>query len=124
VFPRHTTCFHPISPPPATPHLNPSPTKLLQDDSRIISASGDSTLRLWDTAYANRIATFSHHCASVKTVAASPCRPWMFASGGRDGAVMLWDDRVAAAGEIRHGSLGAERATLPVAIIEVRFGRL
>lgn len=53
----------------------------LQDDARIITASGDQTLRLWDTGHATCLGVFQGHDGSVKCVRAKPDCPDVFASG-------------------------------------------
>jgi denticleless len=65
-------------------------------DAWMYTASGDLTLAMWDTAYANRLARFRGHTGSVKALSLSPAVPQVLASGGRDGLLLLWDGRVAA----------------------------
>ena len=64
-----------------------------KDDTWIYTASGDTTLALWDTAYATRLARFRGHTGSVKSLSVSPSSPHVLASGGRDGRLLLWDGR-------------------------------
>jgi denticleless len=66
-------------------------------DEWVYTASGDTTLALWDTAYAEKVAVLRGHAGSVKAVAVSPRAPEIVASGARDGALMLWDARAPAA---------------------------
>ena len=59
-----------------------------------MTASGDQTIALWDTATAQRVGTFRGHEGSIKSVC-----PWgachdVCASGARDGRLCLWDSRV------------------------------
>ena len=63
-------------------------------DRWMYTASGDTTLALWDTAYATRLITFSKHEGSVKTLSVSPSTPEVFASGARDGSLCVWDARI------------------------------
>lgn len=93
----------PIGPPP-------------QDDARMLTASGDQTVSLWDTGHADLLASFRGHSGSVKTVCPMPSTHEVFATGARDGALMVWDARVAArqdatTGELFHG---------PVITVQVR----
>lgn len=65
-----------------------------KDDSWMYTCSGDTSIRLFDTAYATKISTFGGHTGSVKSIAVSPHSHSFFASGGRDGIIHLWDARV------------------------------
>ncbi|KAK9846359.1 hypothetical protein WJX81_002384 [Elliptochloris bilobata] len=63
-------------------------------DTRMLTASGDQSIGLWDTLSARRISAFHGHAGSVKSVCLMPTCHDVFASGARDGAVLLWDARV------------------------------
>ncbi|RLN70068.1 hypothetical protein BBJ28_00010913 [Nothophytophthora sp. Chile5] len=68
------------------------------DDSRLLTASGDLQIRIWDVETADQavntpIATLRGHEMSVKCVRQAPTETHVFASGGRDGRVLLWDTR-------------------------------
>merc|ERR1712037_1027169 len=52
-------------------------------DPQIITASNDSTIRLWDLAAGKTLATLTNHKKSVRGLVAHP-RLFMFASGGPD----------------------------------------
>ncbi len=65
----------------------------MQEDTRILTASGDQTVALWDTNSAQRLGNFMGHTASVKSVSPWPACHDVFASGGRDGRICLWDSR-------------------------------
>jgi len=80
-------------------------TRLLsaQDDTRIVTASGDMTMALWDTNTAQRLATFAGHKASVKSVSPWPACHDVLASGGRDGRICLFDGRTAGTYNYREG---------------------
>lgn len=61
----------------------------LQSDTRLVTASGDKTVAMFDTITAAPLAVFAGHRGSVKT-----CRPWdacpgVLASGARDGCVQV-----------------------------------
>lgn len=88
-------------------------------DTRLLTASGDRTVAVWDTLDATRVATGVGHAGSVKSVAPRPGAPDVFASGGRDGAVLLWDSRCPGAGT-RAG--GAGDALSPVAALRGAHG--
>ncbi len=53
----------------------------LQDDTRILTASGDQTLAMWDTGRAGCLGVFKGHHGSVKCVCTKPACPDVFASG-------------------------------------------
>ncbi|KAJ1519739.1 hypothetical protein ONE63_004995 [Megalurothrips usitatus] len=66
-------------------------------EMRLVSASGDHTAVLWDIQQAGgmqEIARFHAHTRSVKTVAFPKEDKMVFATGARDGVIMLWDTRV------------------------------
>lgn len=62
---------------------------------KLVTASSDQTARLWDVSSESikEIDTFNAHTRSVKTVAFRPEDKAVFATGGRDGNIMLWDIR-------------------------------
>lgn len=61
----------------------------------IIFILGDHTACLWDVAEGSpkRIQVFSNHTRSVKTAVFRPSEPSVFATGARDGHVLVWDVR-------------------------------
>lgn len=62
---------------------------------KFVSASGDHTARLWEITESKLKMTrmFSGHTRSVKTAAFRRTDPAVFATGGRDGAILIWDTR-------------------------------
>ncbi|XP_052739435.1 protein lethal(2)denticleless [Bicyclus anynana] len=60
-----------------------------------VTVSGDHTACLWDVSEASpkQVLTFAHHNKSVKTAVFRPCEPSVFATGGRDGHILVWDIR-------------------------------
>ncbi len=82
---------------------NKTRISISQDDTRIVTASGDMTLALWDTNTAQRLATFAGHKASVKSVSPWPACHDVLASGGRDGRICLFDGRSAGTYNYREG---------------------
>lgn len=62
---------------------------------KFVSASGDHTARLWgvESSDIRSIRVFSGHTRSVKTAAFRKEDPSVFATGGRDGAILIWDTR-------------------------------
>ncbi|KAL6761010.1 hypothetical protein V8C86DRAFT_3024141, partial [Haematococcus lacustris] len=63
-------------------------------DSRLYTASGDSTVAVWDTSCATRLATGVEHQLSVKCLTAFGPGGDVFASGSRDGSILVWDVRL------------------------------
>ncbi len=60
------------------------------DGSRVLTGSGDSTARLWETASGKLLATLADHTDSVKSVAISPDGSRVL-TGSRDGTAQLWE---------------------------------
>ncbi|XP_067630739.1 protein lethal(2)denticleless [Eurosta solidaginis] len=63
---------------------------------KFVSASGDHTASLWKVDEAGEIRnirSFVGHTRSVKTAAFRRRDPSVFATGGRDGAIIIWDTR-------------------------------
>ncbi|KAL7052113.1 hypothetical protein ACKWTF_004768 [Chironomus riparius] len=62
---------------------------------KLISASGDHTARLWDvsTSKLTSIREFNGHSRSVKVATFPKNNCNMFATGGRDGNIIIWDTR-------------------------------
>lgn len=53
----------------------------MQGDTRMLTASGDQSLALWDTLSARRVSAFHGHGGSVKSVCPMPACHDVFASG-------------------------------------------
>jgi denticleless len=69
---------------------------------KLVSASGDHTARLWDVTESKLISIreFCGHTRSVKVVNFRKNDCSVFATGGRDGAVLIWDLRSSANGDV------------------------
>ncbi len=66
------------------------------DGSRLVTASDDGELRVWDTDTGSEIARLRGHTATVTAVAYSP-DGGQVATGAANGAIRLWDARTGAA---------------------------
>ncbi|XP_023171480.1 protein lethal(2)denticleless [Drosophila hydei] len=62
---------------------------------RFVSASGDHTARLWEVSGSGirGLNSYVGHTRSVKTAAFKRTDAAVFATGGRDGAILIWDIR-------------------------------
>ena len=65
-------------------------TSLTEDGSVAVSASRDSTLRIWDTTSGQTLHRLTGHSDAVLKIAVSPSG-WHAASLGRDRTVRVWD---------------------------------
>ncbi|EYB86046.1 hypothetical protein Y032_0286g1394 [Ancylostoma ceylanicum] len=61
-------------------------------ENRLLSISGDTTVRLWDLQHQQSTLFFGHEM-SVRSVCFAPDSSNVFATGGRDGQIRLWDTR-------------------------------
>lgn len=70
-------------------------TEWMPDEMKFISVSGDHSAKLWEVTGSNVIEmkTFSGHSRSVKTAAFRKTDSAVFATGGRDGSILIWDTR-------------------------------
>lgn len=64
-------------------------------EMKFVSASGDHTARLWEVTGSDirESRSFNGHIRSVKTAAFRKRDSTVFATGGRDGAILIWDTR-------------------------------
>lgn len=86
------------------------------DGRRVLSASNDQTVRMWDIASRNCLATFTGHNAFVCSVAVSSDGGHL-AAGAADGANKVWNlttGRLLA--ELNHGGMDAKVAWGPGAL--------
>lgn len=70
-------CIHPYT------HIY-TPMRSTQDDTCILTASGDQAIGLWHCGNATAYARFQGHSASVKALGQHPDNPCLFASGTMD----------------------------------------
>ncbi|KAJ3260565.1 hypothetical protein HK104_006863, partial [Borealophlyctis nickersoniae] len=64
-----------------------------RDDQYLASAAGDQTTRLWNVETQDIVAVFPGHGNTIKSVTNNWCDPSVYATGGRDGRIMVWDVR-------------------------------
>ncbi|XP_060082878.1 denticleless protein homolog [Ylistrum balloti] len=62
-------------------------------ENKLVTASGDQTAVLWDVPRAEKMDVFKGHTSSVRTVAFRSDDSAVFATGSRDGHIMIWDTR-------------------------------
>ncbi|KAK6753245.1 hypothetical protein RB195_012688 [Necator americanus] len=60
--------------------------------TQLLSISGDTTVRLWDLHSQQSTLYFGHEM-SVRSACFAPNNSHVFATGGRDGQIRLWDSR-------------------------------
>lgn len=70
------------------------------EQMKIVTVSGDHTARLFDVTNSDvrQERTFAGHTRSVKTVTFRQNDFSVFATGGRDGSIIVWDTRSASSG--------------------------
>ncbi|MGF1524074.1 MAG: protein kinase [Leptolyngbyaceae cyanobacterium] len=64
--------------------------QLLSDKQRFVSASADTTIRLWNLSTGNMLQTYEEHTTFVNTIALSPDETVLY-SGSADGSIYYWD---------------------------------
>jgi WD40 repeat protein len=74
-----------------------------KDCKRIVSASGDNTLRLWETATGKELRVYQGHTGGVLGVAMSPDGKTVL-SGSYDGSIRLWETET---GKVVHNLMQA-----------------
>jgi len=73
----------------------------MRGDERLITASADHEIHLFDVETNVQMMAFDGHASCVKALAGQPTSAHVFASGGRDGRLLLFDTR--AEGVVREG---------------------
>jgi WD40 repeat protein len=75
-------------------HTNPINTVAFSPDGKtILSGSGDTTIKLWNSETGEVIRTFEGHTDSVNTVAFNPDGKTIL-SGSYDTTIKLWDNEI------------------------------
>ncbi|XP_015191632.1 PREDICTED: protein lethal(2)denticleless [Polistes dominula] len=67
----------------------------MPNDLKLVTVSGDHSAKLWDVSQSEikQIDIFQAHLRSVKTAVFRPEDKAIFATGARDGIIMIWDIR-------------------------------
>ncbi|KAE8689349.1 hypothetical protein F3Y22_tig00110940pilonHSYRG00421 [Hibiscus syriacus] len=65
----------------------------IKDDSHILTASGDQTIKVWDAQEKKCTGVLILHTGSVKCLSSHPTNSDLFVSGSRDGSFAIWDLR-------------------------------
>ncbi|CAA3014152.1 denticleless protein homolog A isoform X2 [Olea europaea var. sylvestris] len=65
----------------------------IKDDTNLLTASGDQSIKVWDTQEKKCIRALMGHTGSVKSISSHPTNQDLVASGSRDGSFALWDTR-------------------------------
>jgi denticleless len=73
----------------------------MRDDKQILTASADHGIHLFDVETSVQMMAFDGHASCVKALAAQPTSKYVFASGGRDGRLLVFDARTR--GVVREG---------------------
>ncbi|KAJ8684460.1 hypothetical protein QAD02_020252 [Eretmocerus hayati] len=74
----------------------------MPQELKLITASGDRSACLWDvTAGIERVQTFHGHTHSIKSAVFRHSDKAVFATGSRDGNIMIWDTRASSNGQPR-----------------------
>nr|GMC97321.1 denticleless protein homolog A-like [Ipomoea batatas] len=65
----------------------------IQEDSNIVTASGDQSIKVWDVKEQKCLRALMGHTGSVKSICVHPTNHNVIVSGSRDGSFALWDLR-------------------------------
>ncbi|XP_030443416.2 uncharacterized protein LOC115665714 isoform X1 [Syzygium oleosum] len=65
----------------------------IKEDTKILTASGDQTIRLWDVENRKSSGVLMGHAGSVKSLCSHPTNSDLLVSGSRDGSFAIWDLR-------------------------------
>ncbi|MED6170547.1 hypothetical protein PIB30_032006 [Stylosanthes scabra] len=77
----------------------------IKEDTQILTASGDQTMKVWDVQEKKCIGVLKGHTGSVKSMCSHPNNADIIVSGSRDGSFCLWDLRCKSATRGKHGEV-------------------
>ncbi|KAG7022711.1 Denticleless protein-like protein, partial [Cucurbita argyrosperma subsp. argyrosperma] len=77
----------------------------LKDDTQMITASGDQSMKLWDVQEMKCIGILRGHKGSVKSISSHPTNHDIIVSGSRDGSFALWDLRLPSCSKVGNKEL-------------------
>ncbi|EEF40951.1 denticleless protein homolog [Ricinus communis] len=65
----------------------------IKEDTNILTASGDQTIKIWDAQEKKCIGVLMGHTGSIKSMCSHPTNSDILVSGSRDGSFATWDLR-------------------------------
>ncbi|KAL0331933.1 UNVERIFIED_CONTAM: Denticleless proteinA [Sesamum calycinum] len=65
----------------------------IKDDELMLTASGDQSIKVWDTEQKKCIRALMGHTGSIKSISCHPTNQELVVSGSRDGSFAVWDTR-------------------------------
>ncbi|GAB2236305.1 hypothetical protein Droror1_Dr00028024 [Drosera rotundifolia] len=65
----------------------------IKDDAKILTASADQTIKVWDVQERKCTRTLTGHTGTIKSLSSHPTNSDLAISGSRDGSFALWDLR-------------------------------
>lgn len=77
----------------------------IKDDTQILTASGDQTVKIWDVQEKKCLGTLAGHNGSVKSICSHPTNSDIIVSGSRDGCFRIWDLRCNSKSKNRRGEV-------------------
>ncbi|KAK7271655.1 hypothetical protein RJT34_27734 [Clitoria ternatea] len=77
----------------------------IKEDTQILTASGDQTMKVWDVQEKTCLGVLTGHTGSVKSMCPHPTNADIVVSGSRDGSFRLWDLRCKSMSRTRRGDL-------------------
>ncbi|KAG5081905.1 hypothetical protein JHK84_051943 [Glycine max] len=76
-----------------------------KEDTQILTASGDQTIKVWDVQEQKCLGLLTGHTGSVKSMCSHPTNSDIIVSGSRDGSFRIWDLRCKSTAKSRCGEV-------------------